>query len=420
MAIFLTVVMVALLAVGTPVPFALVLTGIGAVLAFGTTSLTNAAQAQFGALDSFVLLAIPFFILAANVMVQGRLAAALFDFMHALARPVAGGAAVGGAVASALFSAISGSSVASAAALGRVTIPELDRLGYPRRFSTGLMAAGGALGNLIPPSIVFVIYGAMAQVPVTDLFIAGTVPGLLLAAMLAAVSWAMARRHGWNPPERASLAEIARTGRRAVPALTMIVIILGGIYSGWFTPTEAAAVSVLYGLLVAFLVHRTLTPAALPGIFIQSAKTTGAMLLILATSIFIGMLSTMAGIPAAVFATVEAMQLDAWQFLLVVNLVLLVLGTFLDGVTILVVLTPILLPTVKALGIDLVHFAVILTLNIEIAGITPPVGMNLFVISAISRTPLDTVFRGSLLFTGVMVVGLVLVTYLPALSLFAV
>ncbi len=419
MATFLTIVMIVLLMVGVPVPFALMLTGIGAVLTFGSTSLTTAAQAQFANLDSFVLLAIPFFILAANVMVRGKLAEYLFDVMHAIARPVAGGAAVGGAIASALFSAMSGSSVASAAALGRVTIPQLDRLGYPRVFSTGLMAAGGALGNLIPPSIVFVVYAAMAQVSVADLFIAGTIPGIMLAGMLALVSWYFAKKNGWNPPERFSFSLLWTSFVRAAPALMMIFIILGGIYSGWFTPTEAAAVSAIYGIFVGLFVYRTLTLRDLPEIFVQSSKITGSMLFILATSVFIGMLATMAGIPEAIFEQVRAYELSAWQFLLLINVILLVLGTFLDGLTILVVLTPILLPSVKALGIDLVHFAIILTLNIEIAGITPPVGMNLFVISAVSKTPLDVVFRGSVLFTAVMIIGLIIVTYVPGLSLFA-
>ena len=419
MATFLTVVMIVLLMIGIPVPFALMLTGIGAVLAFGSTSLTTAAQAQFANLDSFVLLAIPFFILAANVMVRGKLAEYLFDVMYALARPVAGGAAVGGAVASALFSAMSGSSVASAAALGRVTIPQLDRLGYPRVFSTGLMAAGGALGNLIPPSIVFVVYAAMAQVSVADLFIAGTMPGIMLAGMLALISWYYARKNGWNPPEPFSASLLWSSFVRSSPALLMIVIILGGIYSGWFTPTEAAAISAVYGIAVGLFVYRTLTLRDLPSIFVQSAKITGSMLFILATSVFIGMLATMAGIPEAIFEQVRSYNLNAWQFLLLVNVILLVLGTALDGLTILVVLTPILLPSVKALGIDLVHFAVILTLNIEIAGITPPVGMNLFVISAVSNTPLDVVFRGSVLFTAVMIIGLIIITYVPQLSLFA-
>ena len=417
MAAFLIAALFALMAIGVPVAFAIGLVGLGAVALFGGTSLTQLAQSQFANLDSFVLLAIPFFVLAGNVMVRGSLAAYLYAFMRALTRPVVGGPAIGAVLASAIFGAMSGSSAAAAAALGRVTIPELDRLGFPRAFSAGVMAAGGTLSILIPPSIVFVIYGAMAQVSVADVFIAGIVPGAALATLIAIVTFWLCVRHGWSVAERWSAVELAQTGVKAIPALLMPAIVLGGIYGGIFTPTEAAAVSAFYGLVVGLFVYRSLRPADLPELFIESARMTATILVILAGAIFVGFLATLAGIPQAIVKAVDVLQLSAWQFLLVVNLVLLVLGCFLDGITILTVVTPLLIPSLRTLDVDLIHFAIVLTVNIEVASITPPIGMNLFVISSISRTPLETVIRGVVPFIAALSVGLLLITYLPGLFL---
>jgi len=413
MAIYIVGSLLAFLVLGVPVAFAIGLAALGSIFLFHSTSLIQLAQSQFANLDSFVLLAIPFFVLAGNVMVHGSLAAYLYNFMRAITRPITGGPALGGVFASAIFGAMSGSSAAAAAALGRVTIPELDRLHYPRSFAAGLMAAGGTLSILIPPSISFVIYGAVAQVSVADLFIAGVVPGIVLATMIGVVTFFMSYRNGWSPAERWSLDELATTGLKAIPALLMPLIVLGGIYAGIFTPTEAAAVSALYGLVCGLFIYRSLHWHDLPAVFIDSARMTATILIILAGAIFIGMLATLAGIPQAIVQAVDSFNLTPWQFLLVVNIVLLVLGCFLDGITILTVVTPLLLPSLRALDIDLIHFAIILTVNIEIASITPPIGMNLFVISSISRTPLETVVRGVLPFIGILAIGLLLVTYFP-------
>lgn len=417
MATFIIAGVLLLLAFGVPVAFALGLVGLGAIVIFKETSLTQLAQSQFANLDSFVLLAIPFFVLAGNVMVRGKLAGYLYNFMRALTRPITGGPAVGAVFASAIFGAMSGSSAAAAAALGRVTIPELDRLGFPRSFSAGVMAAGGTLSIMIPPSIVFVIYGAIAQVSVAELFIAGIVPGIFLALVIGAVTLWLCARNGWSLAERWSMAEIASTGIKAVPALAMPGIVLGGIYGGIFTPTEAAAVSALYGVFVGLFVYRSLTLKDFPQLFMDSARVTASILIILAAALFIGMLATLAGIPQSIVKAVEALSLSKWQFLLVINIILLVLGCFLDGVTILTVITPLLLPSLRALDIDLIHFAIVLTVNIEIASITPPVGMNLFVISGVSRTPIEAVIRGVVPFIIALTLGLLVIMYLPWLFL---
>jgi C4-dicarboxylate transporter, DctM subunit len=408
MAIFLLVGLFVLLALGMPVAFALGLIGLLTILFFDVTSLTQLAQSQFSSLDSFVLLAIPFFILAGNIMVSARLAPQLFAFVRSFTSPLRGGDAIGATLASAVFGAMAGSSTASAAALGRVVIPELDKGNYPRSFSTGLLAAAGTLGIMIPPSIVFVIYGAIARVSITDMFKAGIIPGLLITAILIAVVIFLAVGRGWGQPIPFSLRVALSAFGHAIPALIMPVIVLGGIYGGIFTPTEAAAIAAVYGLAIGILVYRSIGARELGYIFAASSRTTASILVIVAT---------MAGIPSGIVELVNELQLTPWMFLLVVNIVLLVLGCFFDGVTLLTVITPLLIPTVRELGIDPIHFGIILTLNIEIAAITPPIGLNLFVIAGVSKTPSEQVVRGVIPFLLAMLLALVVITYVPWFSL---
>lgn len=418
MALFLILSLVGLLAFGVPVAFSLWLTGLGAVVFFQVTSLTQIAQSIYSGLDSFVLLAIPFFILAGNIMLRSGFAKYLFDLMQSLVGGISGGASVGASGASAIFGAMTGSSVASAAALGRVMIPVMGTLGYPRQFSAGLMAAGGTLGILIPPSVTFIIYAEMAQQSVKDLFIAGVLPGLVAAAAIGLVAFMLARRHGYGKrTEPFSIARVGTTFRRAGPALLMPAIVLGGIYLGFFTPTEAAAVSVVYGILVGVFFYRTISFGDLPSILVESARSTGAILFILSGALFVGMVATLAGIPDTIVNAINALNLSPIAFLLLVNCVLLVLGCFLDGFTLLTVVTPLLLPTVKALGIDPIHFAIVLTLNIEIAAITPPIGLNLFVIAGISGTSMKEVVVGSVPFVFALLAVLLLLTFFPAIAL---
>lgn len=418
MSAMLIISLIGLLILGVPVGFALWITGLVAVLVFKVTSFTQIAQSMFSGLDSFVLLAIPFFILAGNIMLRSGFAKYLFDLMQSLVGGVSGGASIGASGASAIFGAMTGSSVASAAALGRVMIPVMGTLGYPRPFTAGLMAAGGTLGILIPPSVTFVIYAEMAQQSVKDLFLAGVVPGLVAATAIGIVAFWIARRKGYGKAtEPFSLQRVWQSFVFAGPALLMPGIVLGGIYFGIFTPTEAAAVSAVYGVLVGMLVYRTIKLSDLPGIFVDSARSTGAILFILSGALFVGMVATLAGIPDAIVNTITHLNLSPLAFLFLVNLMLLVLGCFLDGFTLLTVVTPLLLPTVKALDINLIHFAIVLTLNIEIAAITPPVGLNLFVITGISGTTMHEVAAGAFPFVFALMAALILLTIFPSITL---
>jgi C4-dicarboxylate transporter, DctM subunit len=280
------------------------------------------------------------------------------------------------------------------------------------------MAAGGTLGILIPPSVTFVIYAEMAQQSVKDLFLAGVVPGLVAATAIGVVAFTIARRNGYGKAtEPFSLRRVWASFVLAGPALLMPGIVLGGIYLGVFTPTEAAAVSAVYGLLIGMFVYRTIGLTDLPVIFIESARSTGAILFILSGALFVGMVATLAGIPDTIVNFIKAANLSALGFLFLMNVVLLVLGCFLDGFTLLTVVTPLLLPTAKALDINLIHFAIILTLNIEVAAITPPIGLNLFVITGISGTTMKDVVAGAFPFVFALMAALILITLFPIISL---
>ncbi|KQP44655.1 TRAP transporter large permease [Pseudorhodoferax sp. Leaf274] len=414
---FLLLALLAVLLAGVPIAYAIGGLAMVGNQWFGATSFARLAETQFSSINSFVVMAIPFFILAGNIMLKGQMARSLFDFMSALTRWMTGGVAIGATGACALFGSLTGSSAAAAAALSPVVIPELTRLGYPRPFACGLMAAGGTLGIMIPPSVVFVVYGALTSTSVADLFLAGVIPGLFLAGLLALCCYVQARRHGYGTPQPFVVQEVWRTFKAAIPSLLMPVIVLGGIYSGLFTPTEAAAISVVYAVLATRFLYRTLAFSDLPGIFVESARSAAVVLIILAASLGIGLLASFLGVAEDLATWLQGLNLSAWQFLLAVNLLLLVLGCFFDGFTLLVLLTPLLLPSIKALDINLVHFCIILTANIEIASITPPVGFNLFVISSTTRVRIAEVARGVVPFVLAMLIGLFILTYVPGLSL---
>ena len=405
------------LLLGVPIAYAI---GGLAVLGnfwFDATSLARLAETQFSSINSFVIMAIPFFILAGNIMMRGRMAQSIFDFMNSLTRWMTGGAAIGSTGACAVFGSLTGSSAASAAALSPVIIPELTRVGYPRHFACGLMAAGGTLGIMLPPSVVFILYGVLTGTSVAALFLAGIIPGLFLAFLIGLTSYIIARRNGFGSKGAFIPTEVWATFVRAFPALLMPILVLGGIYSGWFTPTEAAAVGVVYAMLATLYIYRTLRWRDFKAIFSESAKNSAVVLIILSASIGIGLLASFLGIADQLAEFLISMDLSPWQFLLAVNILLLIFGCFFDGFTLLILFTPLLLPSLRALDIDLIHFGIIMTANIEIAAITPPLGLNLFVISSVTKIGVMEVAKGVLPFVLALLVGLFAITYIPAISL---
>ena len=415
-------VMLVFLFMGVPIGFALWFTGLVSVFVFRLSSLTQVAQSLYSTLDNFVLLAIPFFILAGNIIVRGNIATPMFQLIQSSTRRLPGGAAIGTSLGCAAFGAMTGSSVAAAAALARTTTQELMRLGYGPGFAAGLLAAGGTLAILIPPSVSLVIYGTLARVSIRDLFMAALVPGLLTAAALTFTTWLVARRAYPVDPEMKPLppGELRRQAITALPALGIPAIILGGIFGGLFTPTEAAAVACVYAGFLVLVVFRNVTIREMGTVFSESAKSTATILFIVSGAIFVGHVCTLAGLPADIVAILQYYDLSWWQFLILINLMLLVIGCFLDGFTITTVITPLILPAVFAVGVDPIHFAIILVVNIEIGAVTPPIGLNLFVLSSVSRIPVGTVARGVLPFLGALIVMLLVFTFIPEISLFAV
>lgn len=415
--LFLLALMLVVLLVGVPIAYTI---GGVAMLGnawFGATSFTRLAETQFASINSFVIMAIPFFILAGNIMLRGQMARSLFDFTSALTCWIRGGPAIGATGACAIFGALTGSSAAASAALAPVVVPELTRLGYPRHYACGLLAAGGTLGIMIPPSVVFVVYGALTSTSVAKLFVAGILPGLFLTCVIAFTAYLLSFKGGFGASRAFLWRPFARSFYRALPSLLMPVIVLGGIYTGTFTPTEAAAVSVLYALLVTVYVYRSLRWSDMPAVLIESARSSAVVMVILGASVGLGQLASFLGIAQSLAEFLSGLQLSSWQFLLIVNISLLILGCFFDGFTLLVLLTPLLLPSLKAFDIDLIHFAIILTANIEIASITPPVGFNLFVLSATTKLKLQEVIRGTWPFFLALLFGLLVLMYVPFLSL---
>ncbi len=397
-------------------------------LALGLASaITAAVQAQgpllfipqkiYTSLDSFPLLAVPLFILAGSFLETGGVGRRLVNLANVMVRHLPGGLGMVVVVATMIFSEISGSSAADAAAIGSVTIPAMLRLGYTPAFATAVVAAAGGAAVLIPPSIAAVIYGWQANTSVGALFAAGFVPGFATGGALMLYIYLSARRYGFPTERRASRREVWQAVRESLPALLMPVIILGGIFAGFFTATESAAVAVIYGMIVAFLYYKELTWRDLPKILVESAVTTGIVGLLLGMAAVFGWVLTTLQVPLALANFILSVSGSRWVFLILVNLLLLVAGCFLNATAILVVIVPILLPMAERFGLDLDHFGIMVIANLGIGYVTPPVGTCLYVACSISKEPLDRVIRPLVPLLLVMVAMLAVVTFVPDLTL---
>jgi tripartite ATP-independent transporter DctM subunit len=376
-----------------------------------------AEQILNGMYNSYVLLAVPLFIFAAAVMNSGTVSERLFDFARAIVGRVRGGLGHVNIIVSVIFSGMSGSAIADAAGPGIVSIRMMVKNGYTAEFAGALTAASSTIGPIIPPSIPMVIYALVSGASVGALFLGGVVPGLLMAiALMIGVQYVAERR---NLPREAPLKwrDYPPVLIRGSLPLTIPVVLLGGIYSGVFTPTEAASIAALYALLLAKLVYRALTWKRLFAILVESARASASVTLIVAAAFLINYAFTAENVPALVADWLTSLALSPMAFLIAVNILFLILGCFLDTSIMLLVLVPILLPTAKALGIDLVHFGVVLVVNMMIGLVTPPFGMLLFVINALAGVPLKGMIREAWLFIGVLIVALFLITLFPSLVL---
>lgn len=428
----LLVVFSILIAVGTPVAVALAASALVSSMIFSPIPPEIVGQKVLANVMHFTLMAVPFFFFAAALMETGGLVRRLVTLANSLVGHWRGGLGMTGVLASTMFSAISGSSAATVAAVGRVMYPSLVKEGYSPRYAIGSLAVAGSLGILIPPSIPMILYGFVTETSIIRLFIAGVIPGLIYAAGLMLMAHFLARKAGVPQRPRASWGERGRAFWSAGPALMVPLLIFVGIYGlpsfdlfgmryqggGVFTPTEAAVIAVPLALAVGMLLYREATLASVVRTIMDTAPTVGMIFFITTNALLFSFFITQLGVPAAVGQALVEMNMPPWLFLLLVNILLLIVGLFLEGVPTILMMMPVLFPAAKALGIDPVHFCIVVIVNIELGLITPPVGMNLFVGSAISRLEVIEVFRGVVPWMFVTIVVLILVTYIPELSLF--
>lgn len=417
-AVVLAVAFVLLLLLGTPVAVAIALSTALAILSSGGAPNFAIAAKMANGIDSFALLAIPFFILSGHLMGRGGMARRLIDFAAALVGRFPGGLAHVNVLTCMLFGSISGSAAAAVSSIGGFMIPEMNRKGYNREFNAAVTITAATTGLLIPPSNTFIVYAvATGSVSIAALFMAGVFPGILVGLGLMAVCAVLARRRGYPRGERVPLRAVLAALRRAVLTLLLIVIVIGGILAGVFTPTEAAAIAVVYSLILAGPVYREVKLAELPEMLKQTGITTAVVMLLIGASQGMAWLMTTQNIPQAASAAMLRLSSSPLVVLLLANLLLLLVGTFMDMTPAVLIFTPILLPVVQALGVDPVHFGIIMTANLCIGLCTPPVGTCLFIGCGIARTTIAEVTRPLLPFFGAMVASLMVISFWPALSL---
>ncbi|HNS15358.1 MAG TPA: TRAP transporter large permease [Syntrophorhabdaceae bacterium] len=415
--IIIFAILLVILATGLPVFISLASLAVGILLLTGQ-SLSTLPSTMYAAMDNFVLLAVPLFMLMAHIMTKGGVGDDLFDFVHVWLKHLPGGIAMTAVVTCSIFAAICGSSAATAVTIGIAAIPAMLRYKYEKPFVLGLVAAGGTLGILIPPSGPMIIYGAITDTSVGKLFIAGIVPGILISLFFLFYCWFYASRTpGLEGDIPSSWLERWKAFKRAALSLIMPPVIIGGIYLGIFTPTEAAGIGALMAFVICFLIYRRLGIKDIPAIMKDTVKTTAMIFMIIGAAVFFGQVLTINQIPQKIVNFAVQMELGKWTFLVLVNLLLLFLGCFLEVVSIILIVVPIFFPVIEKLGIDPVWFGIIFTINMELALITPPVGMNLYVIMGISDGSLKEIVKGVWPFILMLVAGLILVMLVPDLSL---
>jgi C4-dicarboxylate transporter DctM subunit len=408
--------------------FALMLTGMPISISLGLTVLTflftmtevpieSVGLKLFSGLDNFGIMAIPFFILAGTFLTRGGVARRMIRFTTSLVGHLPGGLGLAGVAACAMFAAISGSSVATVVAIGSIMMPAMVDYGYPKRFGVGVISTSGALGILVPPSIILVLYGVSTNTSIGALFMAGIVPGIILALMLAAVTWFVAYRNGYPRMKRATFGQQVTAFRESFWGLLLIGIVLGGIYGGIFTPTEAAAVAAVYAFFITVFVYKELRLVDVPKVLLQSASMSSMLLYIITNAVLFSFLMTHEQIPQAMAAWIIHKNLSVWMFLLVVNLILLAAGNVMDPSSILLIMAPILYPLATKLGVNPVHLGVLMIVNTEVGLCHPPVGLNLYITSSIAKMGISEITVSVLPWLCAMLVFLGLVTYVPEISL---
>ncbi|ADL55881.1 TRAP transporter large permease [Gallionella capsiferriformans] len=418
-ALLIISILLLLLLTSTPISIALGTTVLIYLLGFSSFSIETVniiSQRLFTGLESFSIMAVPFFVLSGQFLIDGKIAARIVRFASNLVGWMPGGIAMAAVLACAFFATISGSSPATVMAIGSVMLPAMIKAGYPKRFSVGVITSAGSLGILIPPSIVMIIYSVATSESAGKMFIAGIIPGLMLAIIMMSLVFIQAKRKNFPTQPKPTAAEFWQSFRDAWSGIFMVILVIGGIYGGLFTPTEAAAVAAVYAFVAAKFFSGDLSWRQVPKTLLSAANTSAMLLYIITNAILFSFLMTSEQIPQEMSAWVVAQNLQPWMFLLMVNLALLAAGQFMEPTSIVLILAPLFLPIAKAMGIDPIHLGIIMVVNMEIGMIHPPVGLNLFVASHLAKEGLTEVSIATLPWVGVMLVYLGLITYIPALS----
>ena len=412
--------MIVLLIVGVPIAFVLCGSSIIAILSTGDIHNAIVIQRMFSGSGSFTLLAIPFFVLAGSLMSSGGISKRLVNLCNSLFGHISGGLAMVAIITCAFFAAISGSSAATAAAVGTIIIPEMLKHKYDKDFAGAPVASSAELGVIIPPSIGLIQYGVATGTSISDLFMAGFLPGIFICLVLCVVAHFLCKKQGFEPSKKATRQEKIQAFKDAILAILMPVIILGGIYSGVFTPTEAAVIAVFYGLIVGVFVYKEIKLSDIPRILTDSAITMSTVLLIMSASTIFGWILTKLQIPQAVAKGFLGISASKYIFLLLVNVLLLFIGMFCEAGAAMVILAPLLAPVAQTLGIDLVHFGIIMMANLAIGMMTPPVGVNLYVVCDTAKVKIEGMFPYLVKYFLALVAGVLIITYVPQLSLLLV
>ena len=413
----LFILLFALMLVGVPVAVSLGATTLITSFLFTDMDLMGISSKIFDGLNKYTLMAIPMFILAGALLSRGSSATRIINFAKSLVGHLPGGLPIAAILASIIFAAVSGSSPATVAAIGSVMYGAIKQAGYNEQFAIGTIATSGTLGILIPPSIVFIVFGVTADQSIGKLFMAGVVPGLMIGAMMMIATYVLAKRSGFKASQPATFKERFIAFKDAFWALLIIVIVIGGIYGGIFTPTEAGAFSVMYAFFVSFFIYKDTKYRDLYRIILDSAQTSSMIFFIIANAMLFAHFLTDEQIPHHITQMILEANVGPLMFLLIVNILLLLMGQFMEPSSVVMITVPLLLPIGMALGIDPIHLGVIMVVNMEIGMITPPVGLNLFVASGITGLSLKDVIVASLPMTAILLVGLIMVTYIPAISL---
>ena len=410
-------ILTALMLTGMPISIALGLTVLTFLFTLTQVPLESVALKLFTGIEKFEIMAIPFFILAGNFLTHGGVAKRMIRFASDMVGHFYGGLALAGVMACALFAAVSGSSPATVVAIGSILLPAMVKAGFPNRFGAGVITTSGALGILIPPSIVMVMYSVSTNTSVGALFMAGVIPGLMLAFMLGMTTWYLARKNDYPRLPKASFVQRMKSFKESVWGLLLIVVVMGGIYTGIFTPTEAAAISAVYAFTIAVFVYKDMGLKDVPRVLLSSANMSAMLLYIITNAVLFSFLMTHENIPQAMADWLLDKGLGVITFLLFVNIILLVAGNFMEPSSIVLIFSPILFPVAMKLGIDPVHFGIMMVVNMEVGMCHPPVGLNLYVASGITKMGITELTIAVWPWLLTMLVFLIIVTYWPGLSL---